>query len=83
MTDVPVGKERTTQRAADILKVPRQYVGRLLDEGRIPCTRTGKHRRVLVADLLAFKRERDQKRRATLDQLTRLSQDLGDYSELK
>jgi len=83
ITVVPVGKELTTQQAADILNVSRQYLVRLLDEGRIPCTKTGKHRRVLVTDLLAFKRERDQKRRASLNELTQLSQDLGGYSELK
>ena len=56
---------------------------RLLDEGKIPCTRTGKHRRVLVTDLLAFKRERDRNRRASLDELTELSEDLDGYPELK
>jgi excisionase family DNA binding protein len=83
ITVVPIGKELTTQQAADILNVSRQYLVRLLDQGRIPCTKTGKHRRVLVTDLLAFKRERDQSRRASLDELTQLSEDLGGYSELK
>lgn len=80
---VPVGKELTTQQGADIMNVSRQYLVRLLDEGRIPCTRTGKHRRILAGDLLAFKRERDRERRAALDKLTQLSEELGGYSELK
>ena len=80
---VPVGKDLTTQQAADILNVSRQYLVRLLNEGRIACTRTGKHRRILVKDLLAFKRKRDSERRAALDELTRLSEELVGYCELE
>ena len=69
---VPVGKELTTQEAADLLNVSRQYLVRLLDDERIPCTKTGKHRRLQVDDVLAFKQTRDRQRKAKLDELTRL-----------
>jgi excisionase family DNA binding protein len=80
---VPVGKELTTQQAADILNISRQYLVRLLDEGRIPHFRVGKHRRVHAEDVLAFRRERDRDRRAALDELTELSEELGGYAELR
>jgi excisionase family DNA binding protein len=83
ITVVPVGRELTTQQAADILNVSRQYLVRLLDDGRIPFTKTGKHRRVRIEDVLAFKERRDRERKASLDELTRISEELGGYDELK
>lgn len=83
ITLVPVGKELTTQQAADLLNVSRQYLVRLLDEGRIPYTRTGKHRRLRIEEVLAFKQQRDRERDDNLTELTRLSEELGGYEELK
>lgn len=83
LTIVPVGKEMTTQQAADLLNVSRQYLVRLLDDGRIPFTKTGKHRRVRIEDVLAFKELRDRDRKAGLDELTRTSEAFGGYDELK
>jgi len=82
ITVIPVGKDLTTQQAADLLNVSRQYLVRLVDDGRISCIRTGKHRRIRVRDLLAFKRKRDRERRAALGELTHISEELGGYSEL-
>lgn len=84
ITLVPVGKEVTTQQAADLLNVSRQYLVRLLDQGRIPFRKTGKHRRLRIEDVLGFKEERDKDRRAGLRDLSRLTQDFGGYdAELK
>ncbi len=83
ITVVPVGREVTTQQAANLLNVSRQYLVRLLDEGRIPFRKTGKHRRVRIEDVLSFKATRDKDRRAGLRELSRLSEEYGGYdSEL-
>ena len=81
VTLAPVHEELTTQQAADILNVSRQYLVRLLDEGKIPYTKTGTHRRVRLDDVVAFKKQRDEERLDTLDELTRLSQLYGGYEE--
>lgn len=79
ITVVPVGREVTTQQAADLLNVSRQYLVRLLDEGRIPFRKTGKHRRLRIEDVLAFKEKRDKDRRAGLRELSQMTQEFGGY----
>jgi len=76
---VPVHKELTTQEAADLLNVSRPYLVRLLNENRIPHTKTGTHRRIKFGDLMEFKRTRDTERRQRLAELTALTEELGLY----
>lgn len=82
ITVIPIGQELTTQQAADMLNVSRQYLVRLVEQGKIPFTKTGKHRRLRIEDVLEFKKGRDLGRKAALRKLTQMSQELGGYREL-
>jgi excisionase family DNA binding protein len=77
VTVIPVQKELTTQKAAELLGVSRPYLVRLLEEDKIPFRRVGSRRRVLLADLMAFKHREATHRRRILDQLTADAEDLG------
>jgi excisionase family DNA binding protein len=72
-------QELTTQQAADILNVSRPYLIKLLDQGDIPYTMTGSHRRVRLDDLMSYKQIRDRERREALDRLVRISEEFGLY----
>src|SRR5258708_5265274 len=79
VTIVPLNRELTTQEAAELLNVSRPYLIRLLDQGAIPYTRTGTHRRIRFDDLMRYKAERDAAREQALDELTRINQEMGLY----
>lgn len=73
---VPYDTMLTTQEAAELLHVSRQHLVTLLNSGRIPFELVGTHRRIRITDLMRFKAERDQQRKAVLDTMTRENADL-------
>lgn len=72
-------KELTSQEAAALLGVSRQYLIRVLDRGDMPFTRTGNHRRIRSADVLDYITLRDASRRTALAELTQDTQQAGGY----
>jgi excisionase family DNA binding protein len=70
VTIIPETAELTTVEAASILNVSRPYLIKLLDEKVIPHRLVGKHRRILIDDVMAYKERIDAAREDVLAQLT-------------
>jgi excisionase family DNA binding protein len=79
VTVAPHHLQLTTQEAADILGVSRPTLVKMLDEGRIRYLQPGRHRRVLLRDLLAYQEQRRVARSAALDELVAVSEDADGY----
>ena len=61
----------TTQEAAHRLGISRPTLVRLLEQGKIPYTQPGRHRRVELADVLAFQDRERERRRHILREIAR------------
>ncbi|WP_307832653.1 excisionase family DNA-binding protein [Planomonospora sp. ID91781] len=75
---MPLNAELTTQQAADLLNVSRPYLIGLLERGEIDYRLVGRHRRVRFEAVMEYMRHDDLKRRAVVDELSRLGQELGE-----
>jgi excisionase family DNA binding protein len=78
---LPVKTEFSTQQAADLLNVSRPHLVKLLERREIPYHRAGSHRRVVLEDLLVYKESSDREKLEALDEIGRLSGELGLYDE--
>lgn len=76
VTVIPQTVDVTTQKAADILRVSRPFFIKLLESGEIPFRKVGKHRRILLEDIIAYKEQIDRQRLETLEKLTAQAQEL-------
>lgn len=76
---VPIATEMTTQAAAELLGCSRPHIVGLLEEGRIPYTKVGKHRRVKYEDIVLYKREMKANQRNKIQELMQLDEESGLY----
>lgn len=76
---VPIATEMTTQAAAELLGCSRPHVVKLLEEGNIPFTLVGRHRRVKFEDVLNYKKQMKLNQEKLLIEMMRSDEDLGLY----
>jgi excisionase family DNA binding protein len=75
ITMIPENAELTSVQAAELLSVSRPFLIKLLDEGALPYRKVGKHRRIRLEDVLAYKQRIDREREAVLDELVAQAQE--------
>jgi excisionase family DNA binding protein len=75
----PEASELTAKQAAEVLGVSRPFLIRVLEAGDILYRKVGRHRRVLMKDVLAYRQSMEVKSRAALDELVKLSGEVGGY----
>lgn len=79
VTIAPVHQRLTTQEAADLLGISRPTFVKLLDSGEIPFEQPGRHRRVRLASVLAYRQRRSSQRRESLDRMVEIADESGMY----
>lgn len=70
VTISPTSQTLTTQQAADLLGISRPTLIKALDEGKLPYTRSGSHRRLALTDVLDYREKRRHEQYAAIDALS-------------
>ncbi len=76
---VPIATEMTTQAAAELLSCSRPHFVKLLEEGKIPFTKIGKHRRVKFDDVINYKKQMKSKQEELLMKIMNSDEKSGLY----
>lgn len=79
VTIVPIDTEMTTQAAAELLGCSRPHIVKLLEEGEIPFTKIGKHRRVKFEDVASYKKQMKAKQKELIIQIMQADEEAGLY----
>ena len=74
---LPLHRQLTTTEAAQLLSASRPHVILLLERGDLPFEKVGTHRRVRLADVLAYRQVQDQRRQEALANIVRQGEDLN------
>jgi excisionase family DNA binding protein len=76
---MPVMEELSTQAAADMLGVSRQYLVNELESGKLKFHRAGTHRRIFFKDLCDYKEARERNRHEAIQRIAQQSEESGLY----
>ena len=77
VTLLPESAELTTVQAADALNVSRPFLIKLLDQKAIPHWKVGRHRRIRLVDVMAYKQTIDREREQVLEHIAQEGQAYG------
>ena len=76
---VPIATEVTTQYAAEILGCSRPHIVKLLEQGVIPYTKVGKHRRIKYEEILNYKKSFKARQKEAIQDIMELDENSGLY----
>jgi len=74
---LPLPTEVTTTEAAALLNVSRPHLVTLLESGEISFTEVGTHRRIRLADIVAFREARQERFRRAMLRIYEVTEELG------
>lgn len=76
---VPMATEVTTQKAAEIIGCSRPFLVNLLKKGAMPYIKVGRHRRIKLEDILAYKEKQKITQKEHLTRMMYNDEELGLY----
>lgn len=79
VTVLPVDTELTTKQAAELMRVSRPSLIKMLDERKLPYRKIGAHRRVRYEDVLLYLETERARRKKVLEELVAETERLGLY----
>ncbi len=76
---VPVATELTTQAAAEMIGCSRPHLIKLLEEGKIPFTKVGKHRRIKFDDVIKYQKQMKDLQKQNIIDIMNADEETGLY----
>jgi len=76
---VPISTEVTTQAAAEILGCSRPHLVKLLEEGKIPFVKVGKHRRIKFDDIMKHRKQMKEQQKQNIIDIMNSDEETGLY----
>ncbi len=81
VTVIPMHAELTTVEAAELLSVSRPFLIKQIERGALACHMVGTHRRLRLADVLAYRDRIDAEASDALAAMTAEAEELGLYDK--
>ena len=76
---VPIATEVTTQSAAEMIGCSRPHLVKLLEEGKIPFTKVGKHRRIKFDDIMKYRKQMKEIQKQNIIDIMNFDEEAGLY----